>query len=165
MGGRAPVLADRQTWRSVQWCRGRPLAGFSVVAGDPSVAVLAVPDAYVLAVTIFGQDFSPCCRAEREPDEWWDAETKPLHPWAGAVLPTRADVRSRWDCEGRAVCVSLSPSWAPALLGALVSQATVGSVLHVVSHDPIELLGADLAVVSAATPGRSGKRPDSTRCR
>lgn len=146
-GPKAPVL-NGVPWRSVRWCEGRPLSGLSVVIGDPAVAVLADRGATVIAVRIDGQNCVPDCMARREPDAWWDAETNPLHPWAGMTLPSRGEVRARWSVD-RPQIVCLSPSWSPLLLTRVAEQGAHRGVQVRTITDPTDLIGADLAVVSA----------------
>lgn len=148
-GARAPTLSHDQRWRSVQWCSGSPLAGFDVVAGDPGVCVLAEPSSYVLAVTIFGQSFDPSCHCDRQPDAWWDAETKPLHGWAGQVLPTRGEVRDHWGCLDVPVVCVIEPSWGGKMLGPHVRAVVQPGVFVRTLTDARDLIGADFVIVAA----------------
>jgi hypothetical protein len=151
-GGRTPVL-DGMRWRSVRWCEGRPLAGFDVVVGDPSVVALAEPDAFVVAVRIDGQDMRSSCGPGRLPDLVWEADRAPLHPWGGRTdLPTRGDLRARWagqGWDGEPLVSVLAPSWARLALSRLVVAATSPAHRVVVSTSPEDFAGADFVVCSA----------------
>lgn len=152
-GPKTPVL-DGMTWRSIgSWCRGNPLSGFEVVVGDPSVVVLAEPDALTVAVAIGGQDRTASCGSARRPDVVWDAERAPLHPWGGRTdLPTRAEVRERWARDGwrgEPLVSVLAPSWARTALVRLVREHASPGHSVVVSSRPEDFAGADLVVCSA----------------
>ena len=147
-GGRVPLLGSMK-WRSVRWCSGSPLAGFDVVVGDPSVAVLAEPGALVVAAGIAGQDRTPSCATSRRPDVLWDCERFPIHPWAGAVLPTRAEIRAGWGVGDEPVVSVLAPSWARAALSRLVVSEAPRWCRVAFSTDPADFAGADYVVTSA----------------
>jgi hypothetical protein len=136
-------------WRSVRWCEGRPLEGFDVVVGDPSVVVLGPPEAMLVAVAIGGQDPTGSCGSTREPDYVWDCETRPLHPWGGRTeWRTRGEVRARLDAWGPLIGV-LPLSWAPSILVALAEGSAPEGSQVVVMTEPEDLVGVDLAVVAA----------------
>lgn len=149
-GPRVPML-DGMTWRSVQWCSGSPLRGFDVVAGDPSVAVLAEPEALVVSVTIAGQDTRPSCASMRVADLLWDAEAHPLHPWAGRLLPSRGEVRERFRRDGwrgEPLVVVLAPSWTRATLSTLVASHASPAHRVVLTTSPEDFVGGDFVVCS-----------------
>lgn len=150
IGPRVAVLADGQRWRSVEWCKPGPLAGFAAVAGDPSVCVLADPDAYVLAVCIGGQDRTAGCHSSRKPDAVWDAEALPLHPWAGAQFRSRRTVRDAWRVQNDQLVIgALAPTWGPHVFHTAIQAAVQPGVLVRRITDATELVGCDLAVVAA----------------
>jgi hypothetical protein len=137
------------SWRSVEWCRGNPLEGFDVVVGDPSVVVLAPAEALTVAVAIGGQDPTGSCGSTREPEFVWDCERFPLHPWGGRTeWRTRSEVRARIGAEGPTIGV-LPISWARDVLVALADGAAPSGSQVVALTDPEDLVGVDLAVVSA----------------
>lgn len=152
-GGRTPVL-EGMSWRSIRdWCAGSPLRGFDVVVGDPSVVVLAEPDALTVAVAISGQARVGSCGRTRQPDLLWDADQAPLHPWGGRVdLPTRGALRERWRRDGwrgEPLVSVLAPSWARAGLASLVRAHASPGHSVVVSTSPEDFAGADFVVCSA----------------
>lgn len=146
-------MLDGMRWRSVRWCGGRPLAGFDVVAGDPSVVALAEPDAFVVAVAIAGQDPTPSCGPGRSPDLVWDAERAPIHPWGGRTdLPSRGELRDGWTrqgWDGEPVVSVLAPSWARAGLCRLVTATAPAGTRVALSTSPEDFAGADFVVVPA----------------
>lgn len=151
-GPRSPVL-DGMGWRSISnWCSGSPLRGFDVVAGDPSVCVLAEPDALVVAVKIGGQDLRGSCGSTRVPDVLWDAEAHPLHGWAGRDLPTRGEIRERhrrsgW--RGEPLVSVLAPSWSAGPLASIVREHASPGHRVAVTTRPEDFAGADFVVCSA----------------
>lgn len=150
MGQRARVLADEQKWRSVRWCEPNPLRGFTVVAGDPSVAALADDGAFSIAVGIAGQDPTPACLSGRQTSASWDCESFPLHRWAGALLPTRGAVRDAWQVEPADIVVGyMPPSWANMIFDRVrVAAEHAGAKAKRLSV-PEQMVGCDLVVVAA----------------
>lgn len=159
---------DGYSYRRVRWTDPDCLDGFDVVLGDPGCVAMRPPGVRGIGVRIAGQSDHPRHGAGIPVDVEWDAEARPIHPWACDPLPTRVEaIRYLRGVTSSGAGESYRRSPAPDRLPLLVvlDQTSTRGVLAgvVVEHAVDEwdvvvlsgwgedrwIIGADLLVCSA----------------
>jgi hypothetical protein len=109
-------------YRRVHWTDPDALEGFELVVGDWSAVAMRPRGVRGIAVTIAGQTLRARVGEPNPPDAEWDAELRPLHPWATASLPNRKVSRETFQAGRRPLLMVLDQTFTP---GVLLEQAAM----------------------------------------
>lgn len=137
-------------YRAVRWSDPETFDGLDLVVGDWSCVAMRPPGVYGIAVTIAGQAHHARYGQGRPPDALWDAESKPLHPWATEPLPSRTEARRILGPGRRPSLVVLDQSHTPGVLFNVCREHARGWQVFTLDQWGADrlIVGADLLVTT-----------------